>query len=67
MINRLLHSLGINLPKSNWAVIKTSSLWQPEHASVKGDVHKNKLQISAGTFALKATKKKGLKSWYSRL
>ena len=62
VINRLLHSLGINLPKSNWAVIKASSLWQSEHASVKGDVHKNKLQISAGTFALKATKKKGLKS-----
>jgi phenylalanyl-tRNA synthetase beta chain len=58
---RLLHALGISSPKNSWESITQSSLWQQNHAAVKGNVHQNKLQISAGTLSLKVTKEKGLK------
>lgn len=56
IINRFFHATALNLPKDPWALKLDSLPWQSKHASRKGDVHKNKIEISAGVISLNLTK-----------
>lgn len=61
IIHRFFHATGINLPKDPWILEQESNPWQNKHASKKGDVHKNKIEISAGTISLTLSKQKNIK------
>lgn len=61
IIHRFFHATGINMPKDPWILEQESNPWQNKHASKKGDVHKNKIEISAGTISLTLSKQKNIK------
>ena len=61
VIQRLFHSCGISLPKNEWIILKGCLPWQNDHATKKGDVHKNKIEISAGIISLALSKQKNIK------
>ncbi len=60
-LERLLHALGINLPKGKWQPSDKQTPWQNGYAATLGDVQRNKLEISLGTLHLNLTKKYDLK------
>ena len=60
-LERLLHSVGMNLPKGHWQTLEYKIPWQGGYAANLGDVHKNKLEICLGTLQLNLTKKYALK------
>jgi phenylalanyl-tRNA synthetase beta chain len=49
------------LPKNEWIILKGCLPWQNDHATKKGDVHKNKIEISAGIISLALSKQKNIK------
>ena len=61
IIHRFFHATGINMPKDPWILVQETNPWQNKHASKKGDVHKNKIEISAGTISLTLSKQKNIK------
>ncbi|MBT5716282.1 MAG: phenylalanine--tRNA ligase subunit beta [Opitutae bacterium] len=62
VIHRFFHATGINLPKDPWELLETESApWQNKHATKKGDVHKNKIEIYAGIISLAISKHKNIK------
>ncbi len=61
IIHRFFHATGINMPKDPWILEQETNPWQNKHASKKGDVHKNKIEISAGTISLTLSKQKNIK------
>ncbi|MDA8774996.1 phenylalanine--tRNA ligase subunit beta [Opitutales bacterium] len=61
IIHRFFHATGINMPKDPWILVQETNPWQNKHASKKGDVHKNKIAISAGTISLTLSKQKNIK------
>ena len=61
ILNRLFHSTGINLPNQPWTLLENLSSWQYGHATSLGNVHQNKIQISAGIINLELSKGKEIK------
>ena len=61
VIHRLFHSCGITLPKNEWIMLKDCLPWQNDHATKKGNVHQNKIEISAGIISLPLSKQKNIK------
>jgi phenylalanyl-tRNA synthetase beta subunit len=61
IIHRFFHATGINMPKDPWILEQEPIPWQNKHASQKGDVHKNKIEISAGIISLALSKQKNIK------
>ena len=61
VVNRFFHATGLNLPKNPWISELDSTLWQKKHAAQKGDVHQNKIEISAGIISLNLSKAKDIK------
>ena len=61
IVNRLFHSTGINLPNQPWTLLENQSSWQYGHATSLGNVHQNKIQISAGIINLELSKGKEIK------
>ena len=60
-LERLLHAVGLNLPKGLWQSTEAQLPWQSGYAATLGDVHRNKLGIGLGTLSLNLTKKYDLK------
>jgi phenylalanyl-tRNA synthetase beta chain len=60
-LERLLHAVGLNLPKGLWQSTEDQLPWQSGYAATLGDVHRNKLGIGLGTLSLNLTKKYDLK------
>ena len=60
-LERLLHAVGLNLPKGLWQSTEDQLPWQNGYAATLGDVHRNKLGIGLGTLSLNLTKKYDLK------
>ena len=60
-LERLLHAVGLSLPKGLWQTMEDQLPWQSGYAASVGDVHRNKLGISLGTLSLALTKKYDLK------
>ena len=60
-LERLLHAVGLNLPKGLWQSTEGQLPWQSGYAATLGDVHRNKLGIGLGTLSLNLTKKYDLK------
>ena len=60
-LERLLHAVGLNLPKGLWQSTEVQLPWQSGYAATLGDVHRNKLGIGLGTLSLNLTKKYDLK------
>ncbi len=60
-LERLLHGLGVSLPKGHWETMEDQLPWQKGYAAVLGDVHRNKLGMSLGTLSINLTKKYDLK------
>ena len=58
IVNRLFHGTGINLPNQPWTLLENLSSWQNGYATSLGDVHQNKIQISAGIINLELSKEK---------
>ena len=61
IIHRFFHATGINMPKDPWILEQEPIPWQNKHATKKGDVHKNKIEISAGIISLALSKQKNIK------
>jgi phenylalanyl-tRNA synthetase beta chain len=61
IIHRFFHATGINMPKDPWILEQEPIPWQNKHATKKGDVHKNKIEISAGIISLGLSKQKNIK------
>ncbi len=61
VIHRLFHSVGVNLPKKPWTHLEETAPWQRNFSTVKGNVHQNKIQISAGVISLSLSKQKEIK------
>ena len=61
IIHRLFHGTGISLPKKKWCPIEDSSPWQNKHAARIGNVHQNKIEISAGIISLPLSKEKEIR------
>ena len=61
VIHRLFHGTGISTPKQGWSLIEECSPWQSKHASKKGDVLQNKIEISSGIISLNLSKQKDIR------
>lgn len=57
-VSRLFHATGVNLPKQSWMVLSDCAPWQSNHSTRRGEVHRNKIEISAGVIELSLSKKK---------
>lgn len=60
-LERLLHSVGLSIPKGIWKSFDNQLPWQSGYAAHIGDVHKNKMEIALGTISLSLSKNYNIK------
>ena len=60
-LERLLHAVGLSMPKGLWKSFDDEFPWQSGYAAQVGDVHKNKMEIALGTLSLNLSKSYNIK------
>ena len=60
-LQRLLHAIGLKLPRGQWESLSGESPWQDEHSARLADYQRNKLEISLGIIKLSLSKRKEAK------